>query len=1616
MSLRKFKKIIRWFFLSLLFLIVAVWVFVQTPFGQNWIVKKVTARLSKDLNTKIAIRHVNFSLFNRMHLKSVLVLDHNQDTLLYAADAKLRITDWFFFKKNIELKYIGLENAVIHMNRKDAVWNYQFLIDYFSPSSPSPAKKQGGTNLNIKKLDLKNVAFVKKDAWLGEDMHISFSALDLDANDISFSGKKVDLNYLTVNDPVIRLYSYPKLDPSPENPAPPSLPVADSLLKWNAAGWVAKTGKLEITNGIFKTDQYSATPTLAGFDGKHIEFSKINTTLTGLRWEKDTITSHLVLQTKERSGFEVKDMKADVKLTPQEMAFSNLAIQTNNSTIRNYFRISFDDFGSMGNFIHDVRMQAYFDNSVIDSDDIAFFAPALKTWKKNITITGTVRGTVNDLVGKSLVIQAGSNTSLNGDISMAGLPDINQTFIDFKANDFRTTYSDAAAFFPAIRKVTSPDLRRLQYLRFTGSFTGFTTDFVTFGTIHTSLGTVKSDLNMKLPAGQAPLYSGTLSTDYFRLGDFIGQPKIGIVSLNGSLKGKGFDARSRRSDLNGKINFIDYNGYRYTNIALKGILDKKMFNGTASINDPEAELTLNGLIDFNGRTPVFNFLADVKKSNLKKLKLIEEDIGFSGLFNLDFTGDNIDNFLGHASITEASLTRNGEPLPFDSLVLSSSYIDNIKTLKAVSNEFEATLSGNFSVLDLPDAFKLFLNKYYPSYIEPPEKLPENQSLAFDITTRYIDPYIRLADSSLSGFNNSHISGSLNTIDNELNLDAAIPQFKYDTYNFDDVQLTARGTGNDLSLSGSAANIHISDSLNIPLAVFEVNARNDSSKVRIKTGANQAIYQASLNAEVLTYANGVKIEFDPSTFVINGKTWSIDENGELEFRSKVPVMGQLVLRESNQEVHVKSIPSERGAWNDLAIELKKINLGDFAPFFLPNNRLEGLVSGNILAEDPTDNLYITSDDIQAEGLRLDNDSIGNVRTSLSYDGKARQLKVNGHTLDPQSNLAFDLNLYLDPARQKDNLIAVRANNFGIKILERFLGTLFSDMRGYITGHFDLTGELDKLQITGKGRLKDAGLKVNFTQCFYEIQDTDIELKPTEISLDGIVLTDPVTHNPVYLTGGIQHNSFKNMFFDLTVSTRKPKTTGAADNRPVLLLNTGYNDNKQFYGRVKGTGSFSLSGPQSDMFMKIDAIASTTDSSMVTIPSSKSRESGIADFLVERKYGREMVDSSFGDAANITYDVDVTANPMVTVRVVLDELTGDEIKGKGAGSLNIHSGTHEKLSIRGRIDIEEGDYLFTFQSFFKKPFVLRKGAANYISWNDDPYAADIRFEAVYTAQQVSFAPLAGILQDASYSRVRENVDVIASLSGDLFKPLFEFRLELPPNSRVGNDFTITSNLQLIEKNKNELNRQVTYLIVFNSFAPPEATQTAGIGTAFNELTYNTISSLSGLFFNEINKKLNSELAKILKTNDISINFSGSVYNRNLLDQQNNNGFNINQTNLNVNVPISMFKDRFIVTLGSTLDMPLQSTIQQNVQFLPDVTAEWLINQSGTIRASFFYRQNLDYLTTSSTGAARTKRTGANIAYRKEFDNIGEFFGGKKTKKKAAAAKPQTPSPPQQKEPVP
>ena len=86
----------------------------------------------------------------------------------------------------------------------------------------------------------------------------------------------------------------------------------------------------------------------------------------------------------------------------------------------------------MQDFVHAVTVEGHFEKSELNSDDLAFFAPDAATWKEVFSLSGNVKGTIDNLSAKKIIIKAGANY-LDGEISLRGLPDIDETFIDFRS-------------------------------------------------------------------------------------------------------------------------------------------------------------------------------------------------------------------------------------------------------------------------------------------------------------------------------------------------------------------------------------------------------------------------------------------------------------------------------------------------------------------------------------------------------------------------------------------------------------------------------------------------------------------------------------------------------------------------------------------------------------------------------------------------------------------------------------------------------------------------------------------------------------------------------------------------------------------------------------------------------------------------------------------------------------------------------------------------------------------------------------------------------------------------------------------------------------------------------
>ena len=341
------------------------------------------------------------------------------------------------------------------------------------------------------------------------------------------------------------------------------------------------------------------------------------------------------------------------------------------------------------------------------------------------------------------------------------------------------------------------------------------------------------------------------------------------------------------------------------------------------------------------------------------------------------------------------------------------------------------------------------------------------------------------------------------------------------------------------------------------------------------------------------------------------------------------------------------------------------------------------------------------------------------------------------------------------------------------------------------------------------------------------------------------------------------------------------------------------------------------------------------------------------------------------------------------MVLDEVTGDVIKATGNGGLRIHTGTTEPLTMRGRYDIEQGNYKFNFQPV-SKLFSLQKDAGNFIEWTGDPLDARINIEAQYTATDIRFSDLTTSLPktnagsfSSAVEKYRGDVYVIAKLTGKLSKPIIDFKLTFPAGTPITNDIAATSFLQRIESDKNELLKQITYLIVFNSFAPyGEAKNNNGGGSLIG-------TTLSSIIATQLNNAVANILSKVTGRS-LSVNFNANFYSSSDLISGNSTLNSFERSQVNVKIGKSFFNNNMVVTFGSDFDFRLANTgsssaSSNSFQYLPNVNVEFILSKDRRLRAIVFY-SNLPDPTTPN---GQRNRSGASLSYKRDFD---KFFGSK------------------------
>ena len=1416
-----------------------------------------------------------------------------------------------------------------------------------------------GTKVEVEKVKISFIKSVTLQGILIGDKHndtlVYGKNISLDVSGFDFKLKKINLDEAELTDVKVKLLKYKNEENfnyqfladyfAPKDTAKTKSP------------WLISYGALKLNNVDFTYRLLRDTiPVKQNMNYNNIRLSNIYGSISDINFSGDSLFAQITnLRAKEQSGIVLKNLTTKAKIAPYELRCDSLRLQTDSSLVLGKLKFQYNTWSDYQDFVNKVYIKATIkDSSKLCMKDVTYFLPSINGFNETFAIKGKVRGYVNDLSGTKMHLKYGKHTEFKGDMSITGLPDFNKSFIHFDAEKLSTSKKDLEKFpLPPFDKPTFlslPDeMGKLGVINYKGKFDGNINDFVTYGTFKTDIGNIKTDLYLKnITNPKKTEYSGKLTTTNFNLSKLFPSMKgIGAVSLSTKIKGKGFDTKSMQTKLEGTIVSINYNNYLYNNVKVDGLFKDKIFKGNLDSKDPNADFDFTGTIDLNYKVPKMDFISTVTNFDLEKTHFSTPQLNgkISSQILINLSGDNLDNLTGQINFDDTRYTNSEKEYKLSSFNLELDQATSNKNIKLNSNIANVQLSGKYKLSTLPSAIKQYLNNYFPTFVKSNTRYIYSDKADVKVKIKNFTIVKELFAKDLMISQNASIEGSFDASINYLYLKTNSDLIEYTGVKFQQNSLSVNSLPSGVSFNYQAKKIQVTDSFSLNNTSLNIVSSDKHSSFdvawnNLKTPNNAGNIAGNAyfdNRKVDVMVNKTKITLaDSSWQLVKENIITIDTS----FTVKVY---PITLYNHNQLITIDGLLSKK-ADDKLNVFTQNIQLNQF------NGLLSG--SGFFIAGQITGNtsIYgvfskpIVNSDINFNALKLNNKLIGSGKISSEYNPGKELVSLNGYSSfgkdefgNQLKNIEFDGVYY--PKKTEDNIdLNFKTEPLDIAILQPFLKDIITIKMGYLNGNGTVKGTLEQPQINAKLKFMKCVLLVDFLNVQYNISG-DVEVRPNQINFDNLIATDRYS-NTGSISGNIFHTNFKNMRIDFDVNTQK-----------LMLLNTTSANSPLYYGTAFASGNAGIYGFLDDIRMELNM--KTNGGTAMYIPLGGPSEVNNNDFIqfVTKDTVKKNVDMS---SSHFSLDLNLEATPDAEIQLIFDEKSGDIIKARGAGNLNLNINSKGKFDMFGDYVIHSGDYVFTLENIITKKFDIERGSN--IKWNGNVYKAIIDIEAVYK-QKASVRPI----YPADSSGKRYAVDCQLKMKDKLSEPRISFGINLPTideNARTA--------INSILSDETEMNRQVFSLLLLRSFVTPISSASGGSGISAGGAAAATGSEM-------LSNKLSSWLNGITKEMDVDVG----------LNYRPGTGLNSDQLDLTLNK--QLFNNRLIIDGNFGVNnSAIKNTNSSNL--IGDVTIEYKLSQSGKYRVKGFNRSN-DNTQILNTGGPFTQ--GVGIFYREEFETFSELY---------------------------
>lgn len=1415
------------------------------------------------------------------------------------------------------------------------------------------------TNIKIDKVDLSyfgNVAL--KDVFV-RDHHNdslifirSFETSILDYQDL-YNGKllfgDVDLDGLTL---IIKTYKgekdssldvfIDKLDASDTLPRKPS-------------SFLLSTNKLTVTNSKFKyIDENLSTPEI-------LNLKELNTVARDFEIKGPNVSASVNdLSFYDSRGVRVNKLDTDFSYSLTQMRFDDLKITTDQSNLKgdivfDYDRKDFKDFNNK------VNITANFENANIALDEINKFYNEFGKGQQ-IVFSTKVSGTLNDFTTENLKLHNKRRTRIDGTVRFKNLfTKSNDFYISGNYKKLSSNNYDLKAFLPNILGDVFPSsFEELGNFNIVGTTTVTNKKVTTDVTIYTAIGDAEAELEItNIDNIDNADYHGSIYFDDFDLGAFINDANFGKLTGYLDVDGKGFTNENLNTEVKGKLSRFGFNKYDYEGVTVNGKIKDQLFEGKLLVKDENLDLDFNGLANFAVKNNKYNFIADIKKANLKALHLFERDSisQLSGKIIMNFQGSTIDDAYGTFEFKDTQYINPNKAYFFEDFKISSSF-DPDRT-RHISIDATGVISGKihgkFKFADIGKLVSNSAGSLYTNY--EPIKVKEGQYLDFNF--KVYNQLVEIFYPNIKIGKNTLLRGKVGSDEKDFKVTFKTPLVEIDDNKINNVNLQI---DNKNPLFNTFVKVDEIRTKYYDVDNFKLINKTLNDTLFFKTefeGGKNKNDKFDLNLyHTINTENKSVVGFKKSKMNFNSYEWFINEANSRKNRvvfdnnfQNVKIEDFLITQE-DQLIQLFG-ELEGTSEKDITLNLEAVDLHKLLPE-MDNFSVEGLVNGNVHVFQQN-NQYTPKGTLLIDDFKVNDIVLGQFNLDVTGDDALSNYQINGFIVNEnvrsfttQGNIDFS-------AKQPKINIDTYFDDFNLGILNVFGEDVLTDIRGFVTGGANLVGNIDNPDIIGILYLKDAGMKIPYLNIDFDFENNaSVSLSGQQFLFNNIAILDTKYLTSGRLNGFIEHESFSDWKLDLTVNTNN-----------LLVLDTELKDDSLYYGTAFISGQAHMYGPTEALV--IDVVAQTQPNTTFKIPIRDSESIGDNSYIrfitkeekLAEKLGQEVTFEEV-EGLELNFDLDVTRD--AEIEIVIDQKTGSTLRGRGAGNLLVEINTSGKFNMYGDFITYEGTYNFIYGGLIEKRFKVLPGGT--INWEGDPFAAQLNINAVYSTEANP-----AILLDNSTVNRKIPVDVVINLTNQLLQPDVDFQIEFPKTSSV-----IKSELQYKLQDKENRELQALSLVTSGTFVNRLG---VGDGAVVGNLTERAESLLEDIFADDDAKfVLGVDFEQGERTPDSDI-----------------------RTDDRLGVTLStQISDR--VLINGKVGVPVGGVNETVI--IGDVEIEFLLNDEGTLRAKVFNREN-DFQALG-LGEEIGYTQGVGLSYQVDFDSFKELI--QKIFKKSKEEKPIAP----------